>query len=202
MLRASHWATGMVCVLALVVPVGSAQSTPSSPAAQSAQSAGTARQVQAIEQQFRRGEPTQALQKLDVALAGDPDDAALRFLKAVILSETGRSADAALLLEGLTQTYPELPEPYNNLAVLKAGAGQLNAAQALLETALRLDPSYRTAHENLGDVYVRLAQRAYQAALGGRPDAGLLGKLKLAAELSQVPGAGPGPRASLPGTPR
>ena len=152
--------------------------------------ASLAETVQALEQQFRRGEPTQALQKLDQALDNNPDDAGLRFLKAVILTETGRSADAMLLLEGLTQAFPELPEPYHNLAVLKAGAGHLAAAQALLETALRLDPGYRIAHENLGDVYVRLAQRAYQAALGNRPDAGLLSKLRRAREVSSGPGAG------------
>jgi Flp pilus assembly protein TadD len=79
-----------------------------------------------------------------------------------------------------------LPEPYNNLAVLQAAAGQVDSARALLETALRLDPGYRTAHQNLGDVYVRLAQRAYEAAAGPRPEPGLQNKLRLARELAAL----------------
>lgn len=85
------------------------------------------------------------------------------------------------------QRWIDLPEPYNNLAVLVAAGGQLDRARALLETALRLDPAYRTAHENLGDVFVRLAQRAYEAAATGpRSEASLLAKLRLARELAAV----------------
>ena len=137
-----------------------------------------------IELQFRRGETAPALQRLESTLAQHPGDAALRFLKAVMLAEYGRSAEAAALLERLTQEFPDLPEPYNNLAVLQAAAGRLEPARALLESALRLDPGYRTAHQNLGDVLVRLAQRAYEAATGPRSDASLQNKLRLARELA------------------
>ena len=137
-----------------------------------------------IEQQFRRGEVAPAMQRLEQGLQARPTDAGLRFLKAVILSATGRPTDAASLLERLTQDYPELPEPYNNLAVLVAAEGKLAQARGLLETALRLDPNYRTAHENLGDVFIRLAQRAYEAAAGPRSDAALLSKLRLTRDLA------------------
>ena len=147
-------------------------------------SAEPANPAREIEQQFRRGEVAQARQRLDQALIAHPADAGLRFLDGVMLSETGHSADAAALFTRLTQEFPDLPEPYNNLAVLQAAAGQVDSARALLETALRLDPDYRTAHENLGDVYVRLAQRAYEAAAGPRPETGLLTKLRLARELA------------------
>ena len=132
-----------------------------------------------IEQQFRRGESAPALQRLEQTLQARPADAGLRFLKAVILAASGRQAEAASLLERLTEDYPELPEPYNNLAVLLAAEGKLAQARSLLETALRLDPQYRTAHENLGDVYIRLAQRAYEAAAGPLSDPALLSKLRL-----------------------
>jgi tetratricopeptide (TPR) repeat protein len=36
----------------------------------------------------------------------------------------------------LTDDYPELPEPYNNLAVLYAAAGQYDKARAALEMAI------------------------------------------------------------------
>ena len=137
-----------------------------------------------IEQQFRRGETAPALQRLDAALAQHPVDAGLRFLKAVMLAEYGRINEASALLEALTQEFPDLPEPYNNLAVLQAAAGRLEPARALLESALRLDPGYRTALQNLGDVLVRLAQRAYEAASGPRSEPGLQNKLRLARELA------------------
>jgi Flp pilus assembly protein TadD len=147
----------------------------------SAQDGGSAA---AIERQFRSGETQLAWQRLDQALAQRPRDAGLRFLKAVLLSETHRPAEAMALLERLTEDYPELPEPYNNLAVLQAAEGHLERARDLLETALRLDPAYRTAHENLGDVYLRLAERAYEAAAAGtRAEPALQTKLRLVREL-------------------
>jgi ketosteroid isomerase-like protein len=58
-----------------------------------------------------------------------------------------------------------LPEPYNNLAVLYAGQNQFDKARTALEMAIRTNPSYTTAHENLGDVYAKLASQAYGKAL-------------------------------------
>lgn len=140
-----------------------------------------------IEQQYRSGATTLALQRLDRALAERPGDADLRFLKAVLLAESGQVDEAAVWYERMTQDFPELPEPHNNLAVLRAGAGQLDAARALLEAALRLAPDYRTARENLGDVYVRLAARAYAAAAQGTTaEPLLLRKLTLARELGAL----------------
>jgi Flp pilus assembly protein TadD len=120
--------------------------------------------IREIEQQFRAGDAAAALQRLDLATAARPGDAGLRFLRGVLLSESGRSAEAVAVFERMTEDFPDQPEPYNNLAVIEAAKGQLDRARSLLETALRLDPTYRTAHENLGDVFVRLAQRAYEAA--------------------------------------
>jgi len=140
-----------------------------------------------IEQQYRAGATAPALERLDRALAERPGDAELRFLKAVLLAERGRADEAAIWYERMTQDFPELAEPHNNLAVLRAGAGQLDAARALLETALRLAPDYRTARENLGDVHVRLAARAYAAAAQGiTPEPLLLRKLTLARELGAL----------------
>src|SRR2546425_9737176 len=65
----------------------------------------------------------------------------------------------------LTQDYPELPEPYNNLAVIYASQGQYEKARAALEQSIRTHPSYATAYENLGDVYAKLASQAYDKAL-------------------------------------
>jgi len=47
---------------------------------------------------------------------------------------------------------PELPEPYNNLAVLYAARGDHDGARDALLRAISTHPSYATAHENLGDI--------------------------------------------------
>jgi ketosteroid isomerase-like protein len=114
---------------------------------------------------LRAGQYEQAMQKVDAYLASKPKDAQGRFLKGLILTEQNKTNDAIGVFTGLTQDYPELPEPYNNLAVLYAGQGQYEKARQALEMAIRTHPSYATAHENLGDVYAKLASQAYDKAL-------------------------------------
>jgi tetratricopeptide (TPR) repeat protein len=48
--------------------------------------------------------------------------------------------------------------------VLHAAAGRYDEARVALEAALRANPAYAVALENLGDVYARLAERAWQRA--------------------------------------
>ena len=113
----------------------------------------------------RTGKLAEALTRTDQYLAGKPRDPQMRFLKGVIQTEAGKPADAINTFTQITQDYPELPEPYNNLAVLYAGQSQFDKARAALEMAIRTNPSYATAHENLGDVYAKLASQAYSKAL-------------------------------------
>ncbi|MBI5258669.1 MAG: tetratricopeptide repeat protein [Burkholderiales bacterium] len=151
-------------------------------ASASAQLADPARDIERL---FRGGERALAFSRVDQAIATHPDDARLRFLRGVMLSESQREAEAMAVFERLTQDFPDLPEPYNNLAVLHAARGQLDRARELLETALRNDPAYLAALENLGDVFVRLAQRAYEQASNTlRVDATLQRKLRIVRELS------------------
>ncbi|MBI1990589.1 MAG: tetratricopeptide repeat protein [Betaproteobacteria bacterium] len=114
---------------------------------------------------FRSGQQAQALERVDNFLKGNPKDARARFLKGLILTEQNKPADAIRLFTGLTEDFPELPEPYNNLAVLHASQGQYDKARAALEMAIRTHPSYATAHENLGDIYAKMASQAYDKAL-------------------------------------
>lgn len=114
---------------------------------------------------MRAGQMSEALTKVDQFLATKPRDPQMRFLKGVIQTESGKPADAIATFSKLTEDYPELPEPYNNLAVLYAGQSQFDKARAALEMAIRTNPSYATAHENLGDVYAKLASQAYSKAL-------------------------------------
>jgi tetratricopeptide (TPR) repeat protein len=114
---------------------------------------------------IKQGQYPQALEKIDGYLSSRPKDAQGRFLRGVILTEMGRPADAIATFSRLTEDYPELPEPYNNLAVLYAQQKQYDKARAALEMAIRTHPSYAVAHENLGDVYAKLASQAYDKAL-------------------------------------
>ena len=114
---------------------------------------------------FKQGQHSQALDKINGHLASKPKDAQARFLKGLILTEQGKTADAIKIFSALTDDYPDLPEPYNNLAVLYAGQGQYDKAKQLLEKAISTHPSYSTAHENLGDIYAKMASQAYDRAL-------------------------------------
>ncbi len=114
---------------------------------------------------FSQGNYAPALDRVEDFLAKQPKDARARFLKGLILTEQGKQADAINVFTALTQDFPELPEPYNNLAVLYASQGQDEKARKALEMAIRTHPSYATAHENLGDIYAKMAREAYDKAL-------------------------------------
>ncbi len=114
---------------------------------------------------MRGGQFAEALSKADAFLAQRPKDAQMRFLKGVILTEQNKSAEAIAVFTRLTQDFPDLPEPYNNLAVLYASSGQYDKARAALDMAIRTNPAYATAYENLGDVHAKLASQAYDKAL-------------------------------------
>jgi tetratricopeptide (TPR) repeat protein len=121
--------------------------------------------LQDAQQLIRQGQYAQALEQVDKHLADKPKDAQGRFLRGVILTEMGKTNDAISVFTKLTDDYPELPEPYNNLAVIYAQQKQYEKAKQALEKAIRTHPAYATAHENLGDIYARMASQAYDKAL-------------------------------------
>ncbi|MDD2929804.1 MAG: tetratricopeptide repeat protein [Sideroxydans sp.] len=122
-------------------------------------------EIQDANKLFKQGQLTQALDMVNGYLANKPKDAQARFLKGLIVNEQGDVMAAISIFSELTNDYPELPEPYNNLAVLYAGQGQFEKAKVALEMAIRTHPSYATAHENLGDIYAKMASQAYDRAL-------------------------------------
>ncbi|MGC2518558.1 MAG: tetratricopeptide repeat protein [Burkholderiales bacterium] len=121
--------------------------------------------LQDINRLLKQGQHAQALDRVNEYLAQKPRDAQGRFLKGLILTEEKKNAEAIEVFTKLSQDYPELPEPYNNLAVLYAAQGQYEKARQQLEMSIRTHPSYATAYENLGDVYTTLASQAYDKAL-------------------------------------
>jgi tetratricopeptide (TPR) repeat protein len=114
---------------------------------------------------YSQGKVQPAMEKVDVYLKAQPREPQGRFLKGLLLTEQKKNAEAIIVFTGLTEDYPELPEPYNNLAVLYASQGNYDKAKSALELAIHTHPSYATAHENLGDIYAQLASRAYDRAL-------------------------------------
>jgi tetratricopeptide (TPR) repeat protein len=162
---------------------------------------------------LRAGQLAEANTKVDQFLATKPRDPQMRFLKGVIQTEQSKPNDAIGTFTKLTEDFPELPEPYNNLAVLYAGQSQFDKARAALEMAIRTNPSYATAHENLGDVYAKLASQAYSKALqldntntGVQPKLGLIRELfspkgrpvAAAAAVAAAPAAPAKPPAAAP----
>lgn len=128
-------------------------------------------ELQDINKLYKQGQNDKALERLDSYLTSRPKDAQGpkiaqgRFLKGLILAEQGKNAEAIQIFTKLTEEYPELPEPYNNLAVLYASQGQYDKSRHALEMAISTHPSYATAHENLGDIYAKMASQAYDKAL-------------------------------------
>jgi tetratricopeptide (TPR) repeat protein len=118
-----------------------------------------------ISQLADQGQTAVALDRVNTFIAANPKNAQGLFMKGVLLAEQGRRDEAIKVFTEVTEKFPNLPEPYNNLAVLYADQGQFDKARKALETAIKTHPSYATAHENLGDIYARMASEAYDKAL-------------------------------------
>jgi tetratricopeptide (TPR) repeat protein len=118
---------------------------------------------------LKENKPELALEGIDKGLESSPRDAQLQFLRGVALADLKKTDSAILIFTGLTQDFPELPEPYNNLAVLYATEGDLDKAKGALEAAIKALPNYALAHENLGDLYLQLAARQFDRAAKANP---------------------------------
>lgn len=118
-----------------------------------------------IENLIKEGRLSQALSLADKQLASDSDDVNYLFLKGLILTKQDKLDSAKAIFIKLTTEHPELPEPFNNLAVIYAAQGDFTSARQALQKAINTHPAYATAHENLGDIYAKMASRAYNQAL-------------------------------------
>ncbi len=178
-------------VAALVLSLSAAMSS-----AQSNAPSGT-QALPEIQRLMKQGQMPQALEKAERYISAMPKDPQGRFLKGLILTEQGRQADAIAIFTKLTEDFPELPEPYNNLAVLYAQQKQYDKARTALEMAIRTHPSYSVAHENLGDVYAKLASQAYGKALQiDASNTATQSKLAMIKEIISTPGKPASKRAS------
>ncbi len=139
-----------------------------------------------VQRLLNAGQTTEALAHANAYIAKNPSDPQMRFIKSQALQRSGQAEEAEKLLASLTQDYPELAEPWNNLAVLYAGRGELDKAREALEIAIRQNPRYATALENLGDVQVKLALQSYERARSqGEDDPRLPAKIEALRALGQ-----------------
>ena len=105
-----------------------------------------------------------AITQINTDLKKTPGNVQLRFVKARLQIEMRQFDQAKKTLIEITQQFPELAEPYNNLAAIAANQGQWIEARDYLELALKLKPTYAIASANLGEIYIRLGAQAYEDA--------------------------------------
>ena len=112
-----------------------------------------------------RKQYAEAIAKLDSLTVERPREPQARFMKGIALSDQGKADEAITVFRAVLADFPELPEPRNNLAVLYAQKGEYALARDELERAIQTAPDYAVAHENLGDVYARLAEVQYEKTM-------------------------------------
>lgn len=149
-----------------------------------------ASELETAQKQWLAGQRPQAVATIEKALKQTPDELKLRFALGVMKMELGEQAAALQIFTGLSEDFPDLADPYNNLAVIHASQGLLDQARSELEQALRLQPEHAQAQENLGDVLLRQAARAYQRAQAAllAPSDSLALKLQRTQALLSQPG--------------
>ena len=194
-MRSLHQLTRAVAALSLasgLASVGFAQAAAAPAALPAAVPSPESAEIQRLLKSQQAG---QALKLIDDSLAKNPKDPAMRFRRGVALSMLDRKAEALQVFQKLVEDHPEMPAPYNNLAVLYGSQGDYDKARAALVAAIRTNPQYATAYQNLGDVYAQLASQAYSKALQlDKSDTTVPPKLVLLRELI----ANPGPAAAAP----
>lgn len=141
-----------------------------------------------IQRMIQQGSFEKALVLAEEQLSVNPDEIQTLFLKGLILARMDRLKESEAVFIGLTEKHPELPEPYNNLAVVYAASGDYDKAEEALRQAINTHPSYATAHENLGDIYAKMASQAYNEALKLDSDnQETMEKLSMISDLISVP---------------
>ncbi len=172
---------------------------PAGPPAASVVSPGLTPALAEAVSMIRDGQYVTAMAKIDDVLAQDARNPQARFLKGVVQTDQEELDDAAVTFTALTEDFPELPEPHNNLAVIWAQQGQYDKAKTELEIALKAQPDYAIAHENLGDVYTRLAGAEYDRALVlDKTNKSAQAKLALVRELYAVAPSSTAPKPVIP----
>lgn len=95
-------------------------------------------------------------------------DVQLEYQRGQALDALGRHDEALAVWRQMTTDFPELPEPWNALAIEYARRGALHEARDALDMALVSVPDFAPALENLGRVQMQLAQESFARARAAR----------------------------------
>ena len=144
-IRARRWS---LALLAAVVAL-------SEPSGASSESEQAVERAIALTAKGRLGE---ARKLLDPVLGLGIDRPRARLLDGILHAREGHVDQAIEVFERLSREHPEMPEPWNNLAVLFVVKGRLLDAREALDEALARKPDLAAAHANLSDVYSMLAR--------------------------------------------
>lgn len=120
-----------------------------------------------VERLIKARQYKDAVTLINTKIKENPRNVQIRFVKARLEIEMRQFGEAKKSLIEITQQFPELPEPYNNLAAIAANQGNWIEARDYLELALKLRPTYVIASANLGEIYIRLGAQAYENAAKG-----------------------------------
>lgn len=181
----------LAALFPVLIPAAVAQQTPPPPPASAnvvpQRTPGLTPELADASRLIGDGQYAPARAKIDAILAADPKNPQARFLKGVVQTDQAETDAAIATFQALNEDYPELPEPYNNLAVIWARKGDYEKARKALELALKVRPDYAVAHENMGDIYARLAGAEYDRAIGlDKTNKSAQSKLALVRELYAV----------------
>ena len=124
---------------------------------------------------MQAGSPSDARQKLQAILLGNPRQFQALHLLGVVEGQLGRPEAAAALLEQALQLQPRAPDVLNNLGMILYALGRHREAADRYRAAIALAPGYAIAHNNLGIALSSLGQReeaaaCFRKALELRPD--------------------------------
>lgn len=123
-----------------------------------------------IENMAQNGQANEALALLETRLKDAPDDAKASYLKGLILMQLGRREQAEEWFLGMRKNFPNLPQPYNALAVIYQAQGKLIEAELILRELSQAHPEQKNVHRNRGEIYLQLAQSAFEKANQQNPE--------------------------------
>ena len=127
--------------------------------------ANAAQPYDAIVADQQAGKYDSALARIDQVLVRDQNDMQALLLKGNVNKLMGNTEQAINIFKQLISLYPEMPEAYNNLAVVYADRGETALAIETLQQVFATSNSYSTAYQNLRELYNQMASSAYREAL-------------------------------------
>ena len=78
---------------------------------------------------LKNGKYSRAEKLINKSIETTPNNPEFLFYKGIIETNIGKSNEAIDTFRNLTENFPELPEPFNNLAVLYAEKGEFKLAK-------------------------------------------------------------------------